>query len=120
MTTPEEEAHLQDLIKGLIGQKVRAYISIAEYNGRKRNVVKYYLDPLPDLLAKLLLASWEAWLIKNPCPPDEPGAPTINLWIMKAAGACLFRKLPPNRSVELIRRAVTKIRPEKNPREVER
>ena len=104
--------------KQLIGQTARAYIGIEEYQGRKRNVIRYYLDPVPDLLAKLLLASWGSWLIENPCPPNERGAPTINLWIPKAVSACLFRKLPPTRAADLIRRAMT--RREKGPREVER
>jgi hypothetical protein len=105
-------------LDSLIGQTVRAHIGIEEWKGRKRNVIRYYLEPVPDFLAELLLGSWEDWLTDNPCPSDEPGAPCINLWIPKATSACLFRKLPPNWSADLIRRAMT--RPEKSPREVER
>ena len=112
------ESKLADLIKGLIGQRVKARIGIKQWQGRKINVVEYYLQPVPKELAKLLLASWEAWLSENPCPPDEPAALTINLWIPKAVSACLFRKLPPVRAADLIRHAMT--RREKGPREVER
>jgi hypothetical protein len=118
MTAPEEEAHLQDLIKGLIGKHVKARIGVRQWQGRKINVVEYYIDPVPNLLDKLLLCNWEAWLSENPCPPDEPGAPTINLWIPKAVSACLFRKLPPVWAADIIRRAMT--RREKGPREVSR
>jgi hypothetical protein len=105
-------------LRSLLGREVRAHIGIEEYRGKKRNVIRYYLEPVPDFLAELLLGSWEDWLTDNPCPSDEPGAPCINLWIPKAASACLFRKLPPNWSADLIRRAMTRL--EKSPREVER
>jgi hypothetical protein len=74
-------------LDSLIGQAGRADIGTEEYQGRKRNVIRYYLDPVPHLLVELLLCSWETWLSENPCPPDEPGAPCINLWIPKAASA---------------------------------
>lgn len=113
---------MQDIdIKSLIGQEVRAHVGIREYQGRERNYIKYYIDDgdgLPPLLSALLLSNWGAWLDTNPCPSIEKGAPTINLWIIKAAGAALFHKLPPEWAVELIRRAMT--RTEKQPREVER
>jgi hypothetical protein len=58
------------------------------------------------------------WLQKRPCPPNEPGAPTINLWIKSAANVCKLKRIPAEKAVELIRANMT--RPEKFPREVER
>jgi hypothetical protein len=55
---------------------------------------------------------WLNWVSRNPCPPNEPGAPTINAWIMQATGALKFRKYKPERAVELIQAELT--RPEKN------
>jgi hypothetical protein len=96
--------------KQLIGQKVRAHIGIEEYQGRKRNVIRYYLDPVPPLLAKLLLCSWGEWLGNNPCPANLPAPePGINSWwLPKAAGACLFRKIPPTWAIDCIRTAMSR------------
>ena len=62
--------------------------------------------------------AWRNWLANNPCPPDAPGAPTINLWIPKAARACHRCMVQLERAVELIRQVMT--RREKTPYEVTR
>jgi hypothetical protein len=110
-------------LPSLLGREVRAHIGIEEYQGRRRNVVKYYMDDgkgLPSLLAELLLSNWAGWLEENPCPAKLPAPePSINgWWLPKAASACLFFKLPPDWAVKLIRRAMTRL--ENGPREVER
>src|SRR5437868_15093811 len=64
------------------------------------------------------LAQCEAWLSEHPCPPDEPGADCINLWIMRAAGAFRLRRLPEDKAYALIENAMT--RAQKQPREIER
>jgi hypothetical protein len=55
-------------------------------------------------------------LRRNPCPPDEPGAPTINLWIASIAGKFSVAGIPQELQVDLIRTAMT--RPEKSRTEV--
>jgi hypothetical protein len=57
-------------------------------------------------------------LRRNPCPPDEPGAPTINLWIASIAGKLSAAGVPQDLQVDLIRSAMT--RREKTSYEVSR
>ena len=75
---------------------------------------------MPSLKAKVQTATerFAHWAAKKPCPPNEPGAPTINLWIKGAARVCQLKGIKPEVAVQLIRDAMT--RPEKFPREVER
>jgi hypothetical protein len=58
------------------------------------------------------------WIAANPCPPDEPGAACINVWIMRAAGAAHARGCPADAAIDLIRSAMT--RREKQANEVGR
>jgi hypothetical protein len=90
----------------LIGQEVHAHIGIHEYNGEQRNHVAYYVDPLPEPLAILLLGNWLAWLKVRPCPRNADGEPRIHHWIFSAARTCRFHGLPPNWAHDLIRREV--------------
>jgi hypothetical protein len=58
----------------------------------------------------------ETWLLDNPCPPDEDGAPCINDWIFDAARA--FKYLSEEMACSMIYGALT--RAPKTPNEVER
>jgi hypothetical protein len=74
---------------------------------------------MPRILASTSESTWRDWLSAHPCPPDEPGAPTINDWLFKAAGYCAWSGLiNSNDSEGFIRSALT--RREKSPSEVSR
>ena len=101
---PSPERQLADLIKGLIGKHVKARIGVKQWQGRKINVVEYYLEPVPKELAMLLLSNWKAWLEEHPCPEDDGRQG----WIFDTACACRFHKLPPSWAARLIHKELTR------------
>jgi len=58
------------------------------------------------------------WLSLNPCPPDEPGAECINVWIYRAACAFSTRLISEESAFDVIQRNIT--RNLKHPREISR
>jgi hypothetical protein len=60
--------------------------------------------------------SWSKWLASNPCPPDKPGAPTINTWIFDAVRACWRSSIRANRVEDLVEPELTR---KQNGREIQ-
>src|SRR5260370_33424447 len=71
---------------------------------------------MPTILARSQAESAREWLLENPCPPNEDGAPRVAHWIYKAALAFKLRRLSTETARPLIEKNMTR---EPRPGEIE-
>jgi hypothetical protein len=65
---------------------------------------------MPKWIRSITLADM---LVKNPCPPDEPGAPCINDWIFDFAKECWRAAIDRRKADEAITNAVLTTAPKR-------